>query len=79
MTKRTARKPPKLSRHRKLPSPKGRRSDADLRHQIRIIKRILKRLWGAYLRWKRADREAERALLRKLKSLQRALWKKGKK
>ena len=47
-----------------------------MRHQIRTIKRTLKRLWETYVRWKAEDRKAERALVRKLRALQKSLWKK---
>jgi hypothetical protein len=46
---------------------------------MRIIKRSLKRLWGTYVSWKGEDGKAERALVRKLRTLLRSLSKKGKK
>ena len=49
------------------------RSSADLPRQIRTIKRALKRLWTTYLGWKSEDRKAERALVKKLRTLQRSL------
>ena len=52
-------------------------SKVAMRHQIRTIKRTLKRLWETYVRWKSEDRKAQRALVRKLRTLQRSLWKKG--
>jgi hypothetical protein len=48
-----------------------------MRRQIRTIKRALKRLWEKYERWKSEDRKAQRALIRKLRTLQRSLWNKG--
>jgi hypothetical protein len=48
-----------------------------MRRQIRVIKRTLKRLWETYVRLKAEDRKAERALIRKLRALQRSLWNKG--
>ncbi len=48
-----------------------------MRRQIRTIKRTLKRLWEMYARWKSEDRKAQRALIRKLRTLQRSLWNKG--
>ena len=67
------RKPTKRRLHR------GQRKRATPRQQIRIIKRTLKRLWQAFDKWKNEDRKAGRALVRKLRTLQRALSKKGKK
>ena len=57
----------------------ARRRGAALRNQIKTIKRTLKRLWGAYDKWKGEDRKAKRALVKKLRTLRRTLWKKGKK
>jgi hypothetical protein len=68
------RKPPKRRRRRR---PK-KRTTPNLRHRSRTIKGTLKRLWQAYDKWKGEDRKAERALVRKLKSLRRSLSK-GKK
>jgi hypothetical protein len=55
-----------------------RRSAADLPRQIKTIKRALKRLWATYLGWKSEDRKAERALVKKLRMLQRSLSNKRK-
>ena len=55
------------------------RRHTDLPRQIRTIKRALKRLWTTYMRWKSEDRKAARALVRKLRTLQRSLSKKRKK
>ena len=65
MAKRTAGKAP-------------RRSAADLPRQIKTIKRALKRLWATYLGWKSEDRKAERALVKKLRTLHKSLSKKKK-
>lgn len=62
MTKRSA---PKISG----------RTAADLRRQIKTMKRALKGLWATYLRWKSEDRKAEQALMKKLRTLQRSLSK----
>jgi hypothetical protein len=56
-----------------------RRRHADLPRQIGTIKRALKRLWATYMKWKSEDRKAERALVRKLRTLQRSLSKSRKK
>jgi len=67
------RKSPKRRLHR------GQRKRATPKQQIRTIKGTLKRLWKAYDKWKNEDRKAGRALVRKLRTLQRSLSKKGKK
>lgn len=63
-------------------APKGSRrggnTAADLRRQVKTMKRALKRLWAIYRRWKDEDRKAEQALVKKLRTLQRSLSKKRK-
>ena len=60
---------------RKTVGRKRKPSSVTLRREIRTIKRSLKQLWRMYERYKSADQKAERALLRKLKTLQRSLLK----
>ena len=70
----------KRTKRKKRAATKARgRKHADLRRQIRTIKRALKGLWATYMRWKNEDRKAEQALVRKLRTLQRSLARKRKK
>ena len=64
---------------RRLQRPQRKRTSPNLRQQIRTIKGTLKSLWQAFDKWKNEDRKAGRALVRKLRTLQRSLSKKGKK
>jgi hypothetical protein len=63
---------------RRLQRPQRKRTTPNLRQQRTTIKATLKRLWQAFDKWKNEDRKAARALLRKLRTLQRSLSKKEK-